>query len=125
MARRVSDDIIDQALEGVDRALLEAAYALGKAAQRNMPVGDPSQDPDVGTALRDSINIAPLPGGHSVRVSVDTPYAAKQEFDLRLQHPRGGGARYMGRALAEIAPRLDSIVAGKVRGKMQGRTRGF
>ena len=47
-------------------------------------------------------------------VSVDTPYAAKQELDLRLKHPRGGGARYMSRALALVGGGLEQIVATKV-----------
>ena len=34
--------------------------------------------------------------------------------DLRLKHPRGGGPKYLERALTEVAPSLEGIVASRV-----------
>lgn len=109
----LADDIIRAAQAGAEDALHTAALLVAEAAKRNMPVGDPEVDPDQEVALRESIRIEPsLRGGWFV--IVDTPYAARQEFNLRLRHPRGGGARFLHRALLEVAPRLQGITAGKV-----------
>jgi hypothetical protein len=108
----IAEDLIRLAQAGIDDGLAKAAKMFAETAQHNMPVGDPSDDPSPDIALRENINITA--DGDGVVISVDTEYAAKQEFDLRLKHPRGGGPRYLQRALASTVPTLDGIIASDV-----------
>jgi hypothetical protein len=111
-----ADDIARMVLAGADEGLLLAAKAVLEEAQRNIPVGDPDIDPDPSVTLKDSghVEIVENPLGTQVRVSFDTPYAARVHENLRMQHPRGGGAHYLTNALTTVMPTLDNIVAAKV-----------
>lgn len=115
----VADDIMRLVLEGGDEGVLLAAKAVLEEAQRNIPVGDPDVDPDPGVTLKDSgsIEVIPNPFGDLVRVSFDTPYAAKVHEDVNLKHPRGGTAHYLMNALVTVMPAMDTIVASQVDGK--------
>jgi hypothetical protein len=108
-----ADDIMGAVFGAAEDAALLAAEAIKVAAIHNMPVGDPEEDPDPNVALAENVNITPsILGGYVI--SVDTPYAAKAELDMRLKHPRGGGSRYLQRALAEVTPRFVGMTASKV-----------
>jgi hypothetical protein len=108
----LAEDMIRLAEAGIDDALIKAANDFAAIAKRNMPVGDPTEDPSPQTSMREHVHVRPDRDG--VIVSVETAYAAKQEFDLRLKHPRGGGPRFLQRALAEVLPHLDGVVASEV-----------
>jgi hypothetical protein len=106
------------AREGIDEGLRDAGEFVKEAAIRNMPVGDPAQDPTPQVALADNVYIVEEPGSGTVEVHVRTPYAAKQELDQRLSHPRGGGHSYLRNAMEEVLPRFNGIVASRVRARM-------
>lgn len=97
--------------------LMRAAEALKEQAIRDMPVGDPAEDPDPAVNLADSTRIEADEGllGPSVSVIVDAPHAKKQELDRRLSHPRGGKSNYLGGALAIVEPQVERIIADAVR----------
>ncbi len=115
----IGDELVRNVRLAADAALLEAGHLVLEEAKRNVPVGDPGLDPDAHIKLRESgkVEIVRSPFGDHVRVEFDTPYAAKQEFDTRLKHPRGGGAHYLERAVTTIAPTLTRLVAAKVDAK--------
>lgn len=98
-----------------------AAEAVLQEAQRNVPVGDPRVDPDPSVSLKDSGHIMPLPEG-GYRVEFDTPYAAWIHENLHAEHPRGGEAKYLERALTTLAPQLSQIMATAVRAQIDRRT---
>lgn len=104
---------------GAEAGLREAAERILEAAKRDIPVGDPEEDPDAHVRLAASGHIETEPGG-TVVVSFDTPYAAKQHEDQRLHHPRGGGPKYLERNVLAIVPKLEGIVASEVRKLMSG-----
>lgn len=93
-------------------ALRAAAEQVLTLAKQYAPVGDPELDPNPSVSLAESGRIRP--DGKGFIIEFTAPYAAKQHEDLRLKHPRGGGAKYLERALTEITPTLDRIVASKV-----------
>ena len=95
---------------------MQAARRVLERAKQDAPVGDPEEDPDPSTSLRDSGRIDRE--RRSVLVVFDTPYAAKQELDQRLKHPRGGKAHYLSDALKQEIPKLEGIVASAVRKRL-------
>src|SRR3954454_23257004 len=117
------DDIARTARQAVDEELLAAGHRLAEHAKANMPVGDPALDPTPLIAMRDHVEVeyhhsqSSYRGDH-VTVTVNTKYAAAQEFNMRLKHPRGGGSRFLQRALAQEAAHLNGAIAGKVRSHM-------
>lgn len=112
----LADDIARQAEAAAITGLREAAEFVLRRAKENVPVGDPGVDPDPSVSLRDSGHIEAHRDGYII--VFDTPYAAKIHEDLRLRHPRGGGAKYLERAVNETIPHLDSIVASNVAARM-------
>jgi hypothetical protein len=119
----VASEIQRAARDGVDEGLRDAAEFVKEAAQRNMPVGDPSEDPNPAVALEESIFIVEEPGSGTIEIQVRTPYAAKQELDRRLSHPRGGSDRYLEDALVEVLPRFSQIIASRVRARMAAQAK--
>lgn len=111
------------ARDGIDDGLRDAAEMVKEAMQRNMPVGDPSDDPNPALALAESIYIVEEPGSGTIELQVRTPYAAKQDLDRRLSHPRGGGAQFVEDALAEVLPRFAGVVASRVRARMASQAK--
>jgi hypothetical protein len=107
--------------DGIDEGLRDAAEFFIEAMQRNMPVGDPAQDPNPAVALADQIYIVEDPDSATIEIQIRTPYAAKQNLDRRLSHPRGGDAQFAEDALIEILPRLAGIVAGPVRANLAAK----
>lgn len=112
----LADDIERAVLAGADEGILAAAHAVAEESKRLMPVGDPRYDPDPNVSLADSVNVDVVPNqfGTLVRVSVDTPYAAKAHEDLRLKHPRGGGPKFLEHALTALMPTFERVVAARV-----------
>ncbi|MBA3688472.1 MAG: hypothetical protein H0W81_06560 [Chloroflexi bacterium] len=84
-------------------------------AARNVPEGDPREDPDPLVDLAKSGHVRA--DGDGFVISFDTPYAAKVHEDLHLKHPRGGGAKYLQQALAQHAKDAQGIVATEVRAR--------
>src|SRR3954452_22177651 len=111
----VGDEIEDIVWDAGHAALIAAGHAVLEAAKRNIPVGDPTEDPSAHITLSDSGTVEAHADRYGdVRVMFDTAYAAKQEFDINLQHPRGGGPHYLQRALTEVIPTLPAIVASRI-----------
>lgn len=108
----LADDLFSRSRRGAFDGLEDVAKRVLAAAQDNVPVGDPAEDPDPGVSLRESGRIDRH--GNGFIISFDAPYAAKQHEDLRLKHPRGGGPKYLERALTEMAPTIERFVASKV-----------
>lgn len=108
-ARQLAGDALQDGLR--DFALL-----VLQEAKRNAPIGDPDLDPDPGLALAESGRVRP--DGVGFVVEFTAPYAAKQHENLHLKHPRGGGAKYLERAVTTLAPSIEHIVASKVDARM-------
>lgn len=108
----LADDIMRKVQAGAIDGLEDAARAVLAKAQANIPVSDPADDPDPNVSLRRAGRITP--DGKGYIISFETPYAAKVHEDLRARHPRGGQAKYLKRAVDEITPTLDRIIASKV-----------
>jgi hypothetical protein len=98
--------------------LRQFAVAVLEEAKRNLPIGDPAEDPNPAVALRAVGNITP--DGDGFVVSFDAPYAAKQHEDQRLSHPRGGGPKFLERALTTLAPAAQEIVGSRVHARFAG-----
>src|SRR3954471_2399037 len=106
----LADDILRAVREGAEDGRRLAAEAILEEAKRNVPVGDPKVDPDPSVSLRDSGDIDRTPTG-GYRITFDTPYAAYVHENLHAKHPRGGGPKYLERALTTLGPQLDRFVA--------------
>lgn len=124
----LADELMASVIGASDESLKAAAHQIAANAIRNMPVGDPDEDPDPSVAMRENTRVERAVrhgerGDQHVegwRVVIDTPYAAKQELDMRLKHPRGGGSRFLQRALQQMVPTLDDKIARKVAEEMFG-----
>jgi hypothetical protein len=112
----IADDLIRQLSEGADDAMRLIAHAVAAQADQNAPKGDPEHDPDPEVTLHAEVE----KDGDGYVVIFREPYAAKQEFDLNLKHPRGGGPRYLQRAVAAIIPQVSGIIASQVDARMAG-----
>jgi hypothetical protein len=112
----LADDIAAMVAQGADEGAVAFAHAVAEEAKKLMPVGDPKYDPDPSVSLAESINVEVIPNqfGALVRVSVDTPYAARAHEDLRLKHPRGGGPKFLEHAMTALAPTMQNIVGSRV-----------
>lgn len=115
----LADDLIRHVREGEQDGLRDVAGKIKELAIRNMPIGDPTDDPSPEIALREHVDIVPDRYGGLV-VVVNTAYAAKQEFDLHLHHPRGGGGHFLHRAIAEVAPTMAGVIAGRIQARTTG-----
>jgi hypothetical protein len=104
-AARIAHDAFQAALRDVAETVLE------KAAD-NVGVGDPAVDPAPAIALAKSGHIEQF--GEGFVVIFDTEYAARQHEDIHAKHPRGGHAKYLERAVTEVAPTMDQVIASKV-----------
>ena len=96
-------------------ALQDVAEQVLEQARRNTPVGDPRLDPDPGRSLKRSGRIER--DGNGFVVIFDGPYAAKQHEDLQLKHPRGGGPKFLERAVLQVVPSVEGVVASRVRAR--------
>jgi predicted secreted Zn-dependent protease len=98
----------DAFLEG----LRDIAETVLEKAADNVGVGDPAVDPNPAIALAKSGHIEQH--GDGVVVIFDTEYAARQHEDIHAKHPRGGHAKYLERAVTEVVPGMDAVIASKV-----------
>lgn len=112
----MSDDLETRAHEASLDGLFDIARAVLEQAERNLPVGDPRVDPDPARSLKTSGKITA--DGAGFIIEFEGPYAAKQHEDQRLNHPRGGGPKYLERALLEVMPAAEGVVASQVRARM-------
>lgn len=100
---------------GVD-AMQDVAELIVEEAKHNIGVGDPAVDPNPAVTLAESSRIERH--GDGLIISFNTEYAAKQHEDQRLNHPRGGGPKYLERALTQIMPSLERLVASDIETRM-------
>ncbi len=115
--------VTDAAVRRIETALAAAVLAEGREllelARRDAPRGDPELDPDPGTTLANSGSVrlvrTPLTGRLEAEVTFDTPYAAKQELDQRLKHPRGGRSAYLGSNVKRLIPEHRGKLSDAVR----------
>jgi hypothetical protein len=105
---------------GLHEGLTEGAEKILAAARKNAPVGTPPEDDSPGQ-LRASGEV--VQERHAILVAFNVPYAAKQELALHYHHSQGS-ARYLEKAIQEVGPELEQLVASKVRHLTQG-TRAF
>jgi hypothetical protein len=111
-----TERLVNMLHDGGMDGLMVAADLVLTAAKRNIPIGDPAEDPDPMVALVESGGVEEHENG--VIVYFDTIYAAKIHEDLRLKHPRGGTARYLEHALTEVVPSLEGIIASRLEARM-------
>lgn len=107
-----------QVLAAARAALRDAAEQVLAASDADLPVGDPAQDPDPGFALVEHGSIRYSHDGLVATIRYEGPYAAKLHEAQSYSHPRGGKAKFLEDSLKEIVPRLEGIVAGKVRARV-------
>lgn len=112
LSRQLEQNMEDAALD----ALHETCRDVVRQAIENMPPGDPRLDPDPNVSLADSVRIER--DGNGFVVIVDTPYAAKVHEDLHMKHPRGGGPKYLERAVTQEIPQVEGVVASKVQARL-------
>lgn len=84
----------------------------------NLPVGDPDDDPNPAYALADHVEIHD--DGDGFIVEVNGVYAARQHEELHLEHPRGGGPKFLERAGTETAAQAPDVVASTTRARLAG-----
>jgi hypothetical protein len=108
IARAVADGGADGLEEVAGRILRRAIAGIGK--------GDPTKDPAPEIALAERGRVERL-GPLTVRVVFSAPYAAKQELNRRLKHPRGGSHSYLRNAMKAELATADNIVASKVQAR--------
>lgn len=116
----LADDLIKAVGAGAEAGMRAAAEAALAEANNNLPVGDPHTDPDPAVALKNTGRVDRQPDG-SYRVIYDAPYASYQHENLHAKHPRGGGPKYLERALTTLAPQLDRFVATAVQPQIDRR----
>ena len=90
---------------------------VARMAKAQMPIGDPSEDPNPAVALAASVDVDASVGltGFRATITVDTPYAKKQELDRGLKHPRGGKAHYLGDAVKAELPTFAAGLAARLK----------
>jgi hypothetical protein len=112
----LADDIAKMVEQGADEGVVAFAHLVAEEAKKLMPVGDPQYDPDPNVSMRDNIDVQVIPNqfGALVRITVDTPYAAKAHEDLRLKHPRGGGPKFLEHAMTALAPTMGNVGGSRV-----------
>ena len=93
--------------------LLAVAKHVAEESDRNAPKGDPEKDPSPDVHLHAQVQTTPLT--LRVRVFYDEPYAVKQHEALHYKHPRGGGPKFLERAVKSAAPAIEQILAQRIR----------
>lgn len=115
----IGDDLKRRMRKAGHDAIRKAAEDIRNAAAENVPVGDPSEDPDPALALASTGQV--IPDGDGYIILFSTPYAAKQHEDHRLHHPRGGKPKYLEDEVKAMVPKLEGIVASEVAKIMTGK----
>lgn len=121
------DDRIAERLIGMMRdAGRDALEAVGEELKRmtilDLPVGDPTLDPDPAYALRDHVVVRRY--GNIVSVAVEGDYALKQHESLYLRHVRGGNSKFLERNAVRIVAAMQQELEGTISRRFQdGRDR--
>ena len=131
------ETVAQRLIAAMDEAGYEAlsivAAEIVKNAIENLPIGDPADDPDPSVALRDSFRVTvgqqrnalgQFASGRQVTISVDTPYAVKQHESFHLQHPRGGGPKFLEKAVLAAGPEMQKQMTESVVRVFKGRSSG-
>jgi hypothetical protein len=124
----VITDMVPELLSDSAKELERQANAVLEAAKRDIPIGDPAEDPDPAVSLAASgrivMDVAPLTGRVTAYITFDTPYAIKQHESFHLHHPRGGGPRFLENNVLEHAAAMNDELAVVVSATTRkGRTR--
>ena len=107
--------------DAAERAVRRVAEDLHDASDRDLPIGDPADDPSPAIALRERgrVDVDVRAGAVVGTVSYNTAYAKRQHEDLTLKHPRGGKAKFLegnlGRARAQLLDELEDEINGRRR----------
>lgn len=117
----LGDSLYRESVAAAQEALEDWAEKVKTDAIANMPIGDPQEDPNPAVALAESGRTTTEEPGRSVVLSFTTPYAARQELNQRLDHPRGGDSGYLERALLDNFREGERLIASKVRGRTKAR----
>jgi hypothetical protein len=117
MAGEVVGTLAASQEEGFEDGLEAVKDVIIEKAIEYMPAHDPIRDPDpaVNLAERVFVYYETGPAGQKIiKIVVDTEYAAKQHEAMWFDHPRGGGPKYLERAVTETIPLVQGIIAEKV-----------
>jgi hypothetical protein len=115
-SERFARDLFDD----LPKNLYPFAVSLLEGAKRRAPKGE-EPDPRHGR-LEESGGVEVL--DRAVIVFFDAIHAAKQHEDLRLEHPRGGEAKYLENELKARMREMEDVVAGYVRARTATGTTG-
>lgn len=115
----LADDILRAVEDGADVGMRAWAEAVAELAKRNMPVGDPDEDPDPAVSMRENTRVERT--AHGYRIVVDTLYAAYQHENLHARHPRGGGSKFLEHAATTLAKQGDRFIATAVQPQIDRR----
>lgn len=135
-----ADRIRRQQLERLVRDIARAGEIMLGDAQRRAPIDEGTLRGSAELALvvngstfsgsgmieqATSAAIAAASGRRRVRItaelSFNTVYAARQHEELDWQHPKGGEAKYLQKAIQENSGRLGSLIEAGQRAIMRGR----
>lgn len=110
------DRIIHMMVDGAEEGLLALAHLVAARADANVGRGDPNLDPDPSVSLHAEV----VRDGLGYVIVYNEPYAAKQHEAQGYRHPRGGGAKFLERAVIEFVPKVDEIVGSRVKARVGG-----
>src|SRR4051812_17319422 len=122
---------LDDKMAEIDAAIRDElerqARLVLEESNRNVPIGDPADDPNTAVSIVESGKVTmedrPLTGPTAV-ISYDTPYVVRQSESRHLRHPRGGHARFLEIALLDRARDVENGVAAAIQvTTSSGRTR--
>ena len=106
-------------LDGAKSGLEEVAENVLRRAKLAAPPTDPEDDPDPGSSLRGDARIDWERGGRVAVIRFPSPHAAKHHEDQRLEHPRGGGPKFLEKAVKAEIPRYEGKLAAGVRANIR------
>lgn len=113
---RLADALNDEGLDALEEY---ARATLLPMIRAQLPVGDPSLDPDPGTSLRDALTLRRE--GRQLVIEIDTEYAAVQHFSHYL-HPRGGKTRFLEDPLQVAAGFVENVIGEAIRQRLARET---
>jgi len=119
--RGLAERLVALMAESAEEALLELGEELKQRTVADLPVGDPSVDPNPAYQLRDHVEVRQY--GRFVSVSVEGEYAAKQHEAMHFEHPRGGHSKFLERNAIVVANEMEGRIAGVVQRNTRERGR--
>lgn len=112
------EGLIQAVVDGAQEGLFLVAQSVLHESNENIGVGDPSRDPNPGESLKENGHI--VPDGKGYIIVYDLPYATKQHEAQSFQHPRGGGPKFLERALIAHTAEIETVVGSRVRANLLG-----